>query len=122
MNHFHSTYQNNAEQSSRQLAALGMRTAFGLPSGDLYHQMSKTVQPAPSAKKPAPLRIGFVPLNDCAPLVMAQELGLFAKYGITVELKRELGWATIRDKIIFGELDAAHAVAGMPFAATLGIG
>ncbi len=39
-----------------------------------------------------------------------------------VELKRELGWATIRDKIIYGELDAAQAVAGMPFAATFGLG
>ncbi len=99
-----------------------MRTAFGPSSGNSYIEMSKTIQPATPAKKPQPLRVGFVPLNDCAPLVMARELGLFAKYGVSVELKRELGWATIRDKIIFGELDAAHAVAGMPFAATLGIG
>ena len=53
---------------------------------------------------------------------MAKELGLFAKYGLRVELKRELGWATVRDKIIYRELDAAHAVVGMPFAATLGLG
>ena len=68
------------------------------------------------------LRLGFVPLTDCAPLVMAQELGLFRKYGLNVELSRELGWATIRDKIIHGELDAAHALAAMPVAATLGLG
>jgi ABC-type nitrate/sulfonate/bicarbonate transport system substrate-binding protein len=68
------------------------------------------------------LRVGFVPLNDCAPLVIAQELGLFKKYDLTVELTRELGWATIRDKIIYGELDAAHALAGLPVAATLGLG
>src|SRR5437016_13629376 len=67
------------------------------------------------------LRIGFVPLTDCAPLIMAQELGLFRKYGLRVALHRELGWATIRDKIIFGELDAAHALAAMPVAATLGL-
>ena len=67
------------------------------------------------------LRLGFVPLTDCAPLVMAQELGLFKKYGLRVALSRELGWATIRDKVIHGELDAAHAVAGMPVAATLGL-
>lgn len=67
------------------------------------------------------LRLGFVPLTDCAPLVMAQELGLFKKYGLRVTLSRELGWATIRDKVIHGELDAAHAVAGMPVAATLGL-
>ena len=71
---------------------------------------------------PHGLRVGFVPLTDCAPLVMAQELGLYRKYGLDVRLFRELGWATIRDKIIYGELDAAHAVAGLPVAATLGIG
>ncbi|HWX18910.1 MAG TPA: CmpA/NrtA family ABC transporter substrate-binding protein [Candidatus Binatia bacterium] len=73
-------------------------------------------------KPPRALRLGFVPLTDCAPLIMARELGLFRKFGIQVVLSRELGWATIRDKIIYGELDAAHAVAGMPFAATLGLG
>ncbi len=68
------------------------------------------------------LRVGFVPLTDCAPLVMAQELGLYEKYGLRVELSRELGWATIRDKIIHRELDAAHALATMPVAASLGLG
>jgi len=68
------------------------------------------------------LRVGFVPLTDCAPLVMAQELGLYEKYGLRVELNRELGWATIRDKIIHRELDAAHALATMPVAASLGLG
>ena len=53
---------------------------------------------------------------------MAQELGLFARFGVRVTLSRELGWASIRDKVIHGELDAAHAVAGMPVAATLGLG
>ena len=53
---------------------------------------------------------------------MAHELGLFRKFGLNVSLSRELGWATIRDKIIYGELDAAHAVAGLPFAVSLGLG
>jgi len=68
------------------------------------------------------LKLGFVPLADCAPLVMAQELGLFRKYGLKVGLSRELGWASIRDKVVYGELDAVHALAAMPFAATLGLG
>lgn len=71
---------------------------------------------------PGQLRLGFVPLTDCAPLVMAQELGLFKKYGLNVTLCRELGWAAIRDKIVTGDLDAAQAVAGMPFATALGLG
>jgi ABC-type nitrate/sulfonate/bicarbonate transport system substrate-binding protein len=68
------------------------------------------------------LRVGFVPLTDCAPLVMAQELGLYRRYNLQVQLHRELGWATIRDKILYGELDAVHAVAGLPFAVSLGVG
>jgi ABC-type nitrate/sulfonate/bicarbonate transport system substrate-binding protein len=85
--------------------------------------MNKPVKPAVVKKnEPGPLRVGFVPLNDCAPFAVARELGLFAKYGLQVELRRELGWATIRDKIIHGELDAAHALAGMPVAAAFGLG
>ena len=68
------------------------------------------------------IRLGFVPLNDCAPLIMAQELGLYRKYGLRVQLCREAGWATIRDKIIFGELEAAHALATLPIATTFGLG
>ncbi|HEU5071136.1 MAG TPA: CmpA/NrtA family ABC transporter substrate-binding protein [Verrucomicrobiae bacterium] len=84
--------------------------------------MSKPQQSTFTPLKTRALRVGFVPLTDCAPLVMAAELGLFRKYGLNVMLSRELGWATIRDKIIYGELDAAHAVAGLPMAATLGLG
>jgi len=69
-----------------------------------------------------PVHLGFVPLNDCAPIVMAQELGLFEKHGVAVQLSREIGWATIRDKVLYGELDAAHAVAGLVFSCALGIG
>ena len=68
------------------------------------------------------LRLGFVPLTDCAPLVMAHELGLFTKHHLEVELHREIGWASMRDRMVFGELEAAHALAAMPFAATLGLG
>ena len=85
--------------------------------------LNKKNQPAVRAViRSQKLRVGFVPLTDCAPLVMAYELGLYEKYGLRVELSRELGWATIRDKIIYRELDAAHALAAMPVAATLGLG
>lgn len=67
-------------------------------------------------------RLGFIALNDCAPLVVAKELGFFAKHGARVILQREVGWATIREKIFFGELEGAHAPAGMVFAATSGLG
>lgn len=67
------------------------------------------------------LRIGFLPLTDCAVLVAAQERGFFEKYGLSVTLQREVSWANIRDRVAFGELDAAHMLAPMPLAATLGI-
>jgi len=68
-----------------------------------------------------PLRLGFVPVSDCAPVVFALESGLFDKYELPVELRRETGWAAIRDKVIEGELDAAHAPATLPFVTNLGI-
>lgn len=68
-----------------------------------------------------PLRLGFLALTDAAPLVAAQELGCFARRGLAVELCREVGWATIRDKVVFGELDGAHAPAPMLWAAALGL-
>ncbi|HLH52605.1 MAG TPA: CmpA/NrtA family ABC transporter substrate-binding protein [Verrucomicrobiae bacterium] len=68
-----------------------------------------------------PLRLGFLPVSDCAPLVYAHEAGLFEKYGLEAHLERETSWANVRDKVIQGELDAAHAPATLPFLANLGI-
>jgi ABC-type nitrate/sulfonate/bicarbonate transport system substrate-binding protein len=68
------------------------------------------------------LRLGFIALNDCAPLVVAKEFGFFTAQGLHVSLRREVGWATIREKVFFGELDAAHAPAGMVVAASCGLG
>lgn len=69
----------------------------------------------------APLRVGFVPLAHAAPLLIAQELGLFARHGLNVRLTREVGWATVREKILSGDLDAAQALAPMPLAMSLGL-
>src|SRR3989442_1456519 len=82
----------------------------------------KTTSAPLNKSRTGALRVGFVPLVDCAPLVMAQELGVFARHGLSIQLSREIGWATIRDKIIYGELDAAHAPAALPFAANFGLG
>jgi len=68
------------------------------------------------------IKLGYVSLNDAAPFIVAKEFGIFENYGLDVKLSREIGWATIRDKIEYGELDAAQALAPMPFAASLGIG
>lgn len=69
-----------------------------------------------------PLRLGFLPLLDCAPLVIAQELGFYRQEGLSVRLVRESSWATLRDKVVFGLLDGAHMLAPMPLASSLGLG
>lgn len=68
-----------------------------------------------------PVRIGFIPLADCAPLLVANELELFRKHGVKVELSCEVGWATIREKLLYGQVDAAHAIAGLALAMRLGL-
>lgn len=78
-----------------------------------------------SFKAPTPakkIKLGFISLTDCAPLVVAKELGLFAKYGVDVELEKEASWAVIRDKILNGEIDGAHCLFSMPFSVYTGIG
>ena len=73
----------------------------------------------PPARK---IKLGFISLTDCAPLVAAKELGLFAKYGVDVELEKEASWAVVRDKILNGEIDGAHCLFSMPFSVYTGIG
>ncbi len=68
------------------------------------------------------LTLGFIPLTDCAPLVVAKEKGYFQKYGLNVTLSKETSWANIRDKVALGILDGAQMLAGMPLAMSLGIG
>lgn len=69
-----------------------------------------------------PLTLGFVPLLDCAPLVVAAERGFAAAEGLELTLVRENSWATIRDRVIVGHFQAAHMLAPMPVASALGIG
>ncbi|MDX2189729.1 MAG: CmpA/NrtA family ABC transporter substrate-binding protein [Bacteroidota bacterium] len=69
-----------------------------------------------------PIKLGFIPLTDCAPLVIAKEKGFFKKYGVDVVLSKEASWANVRDKILTGELDGAHCLFGMPFSVYTGVG
>jgi nitrate/nitrite transport system substrate-binding protein len=68
------------------------------------------------------IKLGFIPLTDCAPLVIAKEMGFFAKYGVDVQITKEASWAVVRDKILNGELDGAHCLFSMPFSVYTGIG
>jgi ABC-type nitrate/sulfonate/bicarbonate transport system substrate-binding protein len=68
------------------------------------------------------LKLGFIPLNDCAPLAVADAQGFFRAEGLSVTLSREASWATIRDKVAVGALDGGHMLAPMVLAAGLGLG
>jgi NitT/TauT family transport system ATP-binding protein len=68
------------------------------------------------------LTIGFIPLVDAAPLIVAGELGFAEAEGLRLRLAREISWANIRDRVVVGHFDAAQMLAPMPIASTLGLG
>jgi nitrate/nitrite transport system substrate-binding protein len=68
------------------------------------------------------IRAGFMPLTDCAPLVMASVLGLDERYGIKLELSREHSWSGMRDRLVNGSLDVAHVLYGLVYGVEMGIG
>ncbi len=84
--------------------------------------VSLPVKPLPDSEgaieKPI-LDLGFIPLTDCAPLVIAKEKGFFSEQGLEVELSRESSWANIRDKVCAGMLDGAQMLAPMPIKSVL---
>lgn len=69
----------------------------------------------------AAVRAAFMPLLDAAPLIVAARRGFAAEEGLDLRLERERSWATLRDRIAVGHLDAAHMLAPMPIAANLGL-
>lgn len=68
------------------------------------------------------VKVGFIPLTDCASVVMASVLGFDKKYGIKIVPTKEASWAGVRDKLVNGELDAAHVLYGLVYGVHLGIG
>ncbi|WP_192035118.1 CmpA/NrtA family ABC transporter substrate-binding protein [Halomonas sp. YLGW01] len=68
------------------------------------------------------LTLGFVPLIDCALLVVAREQGCFADQGLEVTLSRQNAWSTLRDRVAAGLLDGAQMLAPLPLAMSLGLG
>jgi nitrate/nitrite transport system substrate-binding protein len=68
------------------------------------------------------LRFGFIKLTDMAPLAVAYELGYFEDEGLFVTLEPQANWKVLLDRVITGELDGAHMLAGQPLGATIGFG
>ncbi|RCS58455.1 CmpA/NrtA family ABC transporter substrate-binding protein [Parvibium lacunae] len=74
---------------------------------------------APEKKE---VKIGFIPLTDCASVVMASVLKIDEKYGIKIIPSKEASWAAVRDKLVSGELDAAHVLYGLIYGVQNGVG
>lgn len=68
------------------------------------------------------VRIGFIPLTDCASVVMASVLGFDKKYGVKIIPSKEASWAGVRDKLVNGELDMAHVLWGLVYGVHMGAG
>lgn len=68
------------------------------------------------------LKLGFIKLTDMAPLAVAFEKGFFEDEGLSVQLEAQANWKVLLDRVIGGELDGAHMLAGQPIGATIGFG
>src|SRR5690606_7171715 len=68
------------------------------------------------------LKLGFIKLTDMAPLAVAYDLGYFEDEGLFVTLEPQANWKVLLDRVITGELDGAHMLAGQPLGATIGFG
>ncbi|WP_407951133.1 CmpA/NrtA family ABC transporter substrate-binding protein [Permianibacter fluminis] len=97
------------------LAASALAVAGWLPQRQAW---------AAGSDKPEKTRVqvGFIPLTDCASVIVASQMGFDKKYGIEIVPNKEASWAAVRDKLVNGELDAAHVLYGLVYGVHLGIG
>ena len=98
--------------SKRTLLALGITAAV----------ISQSVLAAVGAPEKEELKLGFIKLTDMAPLAVAYEKGFFEEEGLYVTLEAQANWKVLLDRVIDGQLDGAHMLAGQPIGATLGVG
>lgn len=84
--------------------------------------IASSVAAAPPALEKDEVKLGFIKLTDCAPLVIAKEKGFFEEEGLFVTLEAQANWKILLDRVISGELDGAHMLAGQPIAASIGVG
>ncbi|HYG75943.1 MAG TPA: CmpA/NrtA family ABC transporter substrate-binding protein [Planctomycetota bacterium] len=98
----------------RSFAAVSVAAGVGRLS-------TATVRAAEKLEK-TDLTLGFIPLTDCAPLVIASEKGIYKKYGLNVAIKKMASWAATRDAIQKNEIQGAHILLGMIVGSSLGVG
>ncbi|MBC7755759.1 MAG: ABC transporter substrate-binding protein [Bdellovibrio sp.] len=99
--------------------AFGAAAALNIMPAGLQNMAYAAGSDAPELTE---VKIGFIPLTDCAPIVVAAEMGFDKKYGIKIVPSKEASWAAIRDKTVNGELHAAHVLYGLVYGVQMGIG
>ncbi len=110
-------------EGRRQFLKNSMLATGAAMAGGMSLPLSSSVWAAGSDKpEKAEVNVGFIPLTDCAPVVVASVLGFDKRYGIKINVSKEASWAGVRDKLINGELDAAHVLYGLIYGVHLGIG
>ena len=98
------------------VATLSLAVSLGLGS-----LLSTSVQAVEDLEK-EDLKFGFIKLTDMAPLAIAYEKGFFEDEGLYVTLEAQANWKVLLDRVIDGQLDGAHMLAGQPLGATIGFG
>jgi nitrate/nitrite transport system substrate-binding protein len=104
------------------LAAVGTSTAYAAIASIFPLATATDVFAQAAAPEKKDLKIGFIPITCATPIIMAKPMGFYEKQGLNVEVIKTAGWAVIRDKTINKEYDAAHMLAPMPLAISMGIG
>jgi nitrate/nitrite transport system substrate-binding protein len=102
----------------RRFVALGSTlagaAALGMHAGALAQKKARPENEV--------LKFGFIKLTDCAPLVIALEKRFFEDEGLAVTLEAQANWKVLLDRVIDGQLDGAHMLAGQPLGASIGFG
>jgi nitrate/nitrite transport system substrate-binding protein len=115
----HDDTNNDARRKFLSQSALGAAALVAGMTPALRSTVWAAGSDAPEKKE---VKIGFIPLTDCASVVMASVKGFDKKHGITITPSKEASWAAVRDKLVNGELDASHVLYGLIYGVQMGIG
>jgi nitrate/nitrite transport system substrate-binding protein len=113
----------DARQRRGFLKAVGSATALAAISQFLpIETITAMAADTPKGLEKPDLKIGFIAITCASPIIMAQPMGFYSKYGLNAEVVKTAGWAVVRDKALNHEYDATHMLSPMPFAISLGLG
>src|SRR5205085_3384907 len=107
------------DRQRRRVIKMGAASLLAMVPGAVRTAAWAAGSDAPEKKE---VKIGFIPLTDCASVVIASEMKFDEKYGLKITPSKEASWAAVRDKLVNGELDASHVLYGLIYGVQLGIG